>query len=167
MLEYHTGALLHATSTVWSRLDNIQSSFLAELQLDEATAFLKYNFAPPILRRDIRMLGFIHKRVLGQCHAALKRFLPLSTIPTSWHNKPVNVFLDGCVTQHRLYERSLFGTASVYNRLHQCLIDISSVKGFQSALTDLAKQRCNVGDIHWKESFHSSSEVWRTRRFMD
>ena len=98
---------------------------------------------------------------------SLSVVLPLSTILTAWHNKPVNIFLDGCVTQHRLYERSLFGTANVYNRLHQCLIDISSVKGFQSVLTDVAKQRCNAGDIHWKESFHSDSEVWRTRRFMD
>ena len=40
--------------------------------------FLDYNFAPPCLRRDIGLLGFVHKRVLGQCHPAIKYFLPWS-----------------------------------------------------------------------------------------
>ena len=47
------------------RLDRIQDRFLEELGLSAAEALLKHNLAPLSTRRDIAMLGLIHRTVLG------------------------------------------------------------------------------------------------------
>ena len=44
--------------------------------MTEELAFLNYNFASPILRRNIGMLGFLHKRVLGLSHPNIQKLLP-------------------------------------------------------------------------------------------
>ncbi len=40
----------------------MQWGFLYEIGIDDAQAFVDFNFAPPSLRRAIGMLGFVHKR---------------------------------------------------------------------------------------------------------
>ena len=166
-LEYHCGSIAHATETVLTKLDRLHDSYLEALQLNADVAFLDFNFAPPRLRRDIAMLGFLHKRVIGQCHPAVKQFLPFLAMPSMWHNKQLEPFLDNCIKYHRLHERSLFGMIHVYNRLHQSFVDLETVKGFQRALTDLARARCRNKDPRWHLSFHSSAEIWTTRRFLN
>jgi hypothetical protein len=63
--EYPNGALIMAAPRQLRRLDKVQRWYLHELALTDTDAFIKYNFAPPSLRRAIGMLGFIHKRTLG------------------------------------------------------------------------------------------------------
>jgi len=130
--------------------------------MDERTAFLDYNFAPPSLRRDIGILGFLHKRMLKQCHPAFEAFLPIDTSPSSWHDKQ---FLapTGFIRLPGLLERSLVGKIWVYNRLHQSIVDINSVKGFQRELTKMARARCETNALEWQFSFHTCSEMWKTR----
>ena len=70
--EYSSGVVLTAVPSQLHRLDDLQRRFLQELGLDEATAFIEFNFAPPGLRRTIGILGFLHKRVLGKCHSGLR-----------------------------------------------------------------------------------------------
>ena len=48
-LEYHNGALLHATATVLRKIERLQESFVSELALTEEVKFLDHNFAPPVL----------------------------------------------------------------------------------------------------------------------
>ena len=57
-------------ATELAKKERLQRHYVHELSLTEASAFLYYNFAPPTLRRDIGILGFLHKRVLGECHNA-------------------------------------------------------------------------------------------------
>ena len=66
--EYSCGSILYATENQLQKIDNIQTRFLRHLNIDEDVAFLEYNFAPTMLRRDIGILGFIHKRILNDCH---------------------------------------------------------------------------------------------------
>ena len=68
LIEYQNGALCHACASSLARLDQAQASFVREFGLTEEMAFLDINFAPLCLRRDIRILGFIHKRVISECH---------------------------------------------------------------------------------------------------
>ena len=49
--------------------------------------FLDFNFAPLFLRRDISILGFIHKRIIGECHLGIKQLLLFSDISDRWHHK--------------------------------------------------------------------------------
>ena len=76
-MEYRNGAIYHATTSHLARTDNMQRRFLHELDIDEATFFLEFNFAPPCLRRDIAMLGFLHKRTLNQSHPKINELLPM------------------------------------------------------------------------------------------
>ena len=60
--EFANGAILHASTSLLHRLDNLQSSFLRDLGISEYQAFMVFNFAPAALRRDIGILGSLDKR---------------------------------------------------------------------------------------------------------
>jgi len=61
LLEHHSAAIFHATDTILKPFDKVQSSFLQEIGLTEKEALLSYNLAPTNLRRDIAILGLLHK----------------------------------------------------------------------------------------------------------
>ena len=63
-METHNGAIFHASSSILERLDALQEHFLHEIGETEANAFLKFNFAPQVFRRNIDILGVLHKRVI-------------------------------------------------------------------------------------------------------
>ena len=56
---------MHASYSSLERIDSMQRRFLHALEVSEEYAFTQHNFAPPSVRRDIGMLGLLHKRVLG------------------------------------------------------------------------------------------------------
>jgi hypothetical protein len=60
-LEYRTPAVYHATRSVLDKLDEVQRRFLRNVGVDEETALLEFNLAPLEMRRDIAMLGVIHR----------------------------------------------------------------------------------------------------------
>ena len=159
LAEYHNGCILHASWTTLSKLDRLQRHFVHELLLTEESAFIDYNFAPPSLRRQIGILGFIHKRVLGGCHIAIAQLLPWAQHHGIWHTKQIDCHNSQCICRHNLFNRSLFGVAQIYNRLPQQLVDIASVKHFQAALTNIAKRHCSLGHADWKSIFASSATV--------
>ena len=76
IIEAHNGGIFHAASSHLDRIERAQQHFLDELGVSAEEAFLEYNFAPPILRRNIGILGMIHKRVLGIAHPAFSHLLP-------------------------------------------------------------------------------------------
>ena len=162
-LEYHCGSVAHASDTSLAKLDRLHTSYCSALHLDEKTAFLDYNFPPPGLRRDIAMLGFLHKRVLGQCHPSLISFLPFEPTPSDWHNKQLKSHVEEQLRFRHLYQRSLWGKILIYNRLHQSIVDAPSVKLFQKQLTKMARASCQSGHTDWNLYFHSESEMWRIR----
>ena len=64
-LEFGTPAVYHCTDSVLEQVDRVQRRFLRETGLTEEEALLKYHLAPLQTRRDIAMLGLIHRTVLG------------------------------------------------------------------------------------------------------
>ena len=64
-IEYRTPALFHATATVLRRLDSVQDRFLREIGVTKEDALLHFNLAPLSTRRDMAMMGLIHRTVLG------------------------------------------------------------------------------------------------------
>ena len=127
-------------------------------------AFIDVNFAPSELRRDIGMLGFLHKRVLNQCHVGLTTLLPMAmqNPGSRWHDKQIDSQIDKCIARHVLWCRSLFGMVDTYNRLPQRVVDIPTISGFQAELTKMARVRCLSGNLTWMNSFHGCSQMWRT-----
>ena len=126
--------------------------------MSESVAFLEHNFSPIPLRRNIAVLGLLHKRVLGQAHISFDQLLPWYTdgFPSGrgfGHDKALYGHWAE-VTHHRqLFNRSIFSMSDIYNNLPQFVVDCTSVKEFQSTLTARAKQRCRDGCAWWADTF--------------
>ena len=156
LIEYHNGVIQHACASQLQRIDSMQRGYVHELHLTEQSAFIHYNFAPPSLRRDIGLLGFLHKRILEQCHETIIGFFPRKPHTSPWHDKQLESYSSMCMYRWGLYERSIFHMVHVYNRLPQDVVNIDSISGFQACLTSMAKRRCNAGAANWRQTFRTS-----------
>ena len=160
LMECHNGGIFHACSSLLEKLDAIHFKFLRDIGSDHANAFLEFNFAPPTLRRNISILGLLHKRVLGLSHPMFQTLLPFcSDVPGAWspgdHNKQLYGHLPEANFQLALFCRSIFGMTYVYNRLPQEIVDNQTVSLFQNSLTRIAREMCENGDPDWIHLFSS------------
>ena len=157
-MEIHCGGYFHAASSLLAKVAEVQSRFLHKLEVTESEAFLDYNFAPTTLRRNIGILGLLHKRVLGLCPPSFEQLLPwyserFDTMRGIGHNKQLyGHWLEA--TQHRaLWGRSIFKMVDIYNNLPQWIVDAQSVSAFQTSLTEQARDRCQTHNESWASSF--------------
>ena len=157
ILEYQNGTIMHAAPSLLAKLDDMQKSFVHKLILilTEPLAFLDFNLAPPGMRRDIGILGFLHKHVLGQCHVAIKQLLPFIAPHPIWHDQQLESHIETCIARPTLFCRSLFGMVAVYNRLPQEVVESTTVKQFQTKLTQIAKAKCDNGCPSWQRIWHT------------
>ena len=83
LLEYFTPCIYHAHATQLQRIDSIQTSFLRNLEITCEEAFIEHNFAPLQLRRDVAILGLLHKCARRETHPSLRKiFYKLPQQPT-------------------------------------------------------------------------------------
>ena len=80
-------AVYHVRRDNLGRLDNVQSQFLRDAGIDEASALLTFNLAPLSTRRDIAMLGVIHRTVLGLGPPHFQKHFKLATAGTGRHSR--------------------------------------------------------------------------------
>ena len=149
----------HAATTLLEKIEGVQQNFLKQLNVSTSDAFIEFNFAPSMLRRNIGVLGLIHKRVLGLCHPAFEDLLPWYehriSIPRGFgHNKQLYDHRLEVSHQRALFDKSIFAMVDIYNNLPQSLVDSPNVKVFQRGLTHIAKERCKKGDPEWHLSFN-------------
>ena len=157
-MEVHSGGIFHASNHLLDKFDASQRHFLEELGADERSAFLDYNFAPPSLRRNIGILGLLHKRVLGIAHPIFNKLLPyhieiFGSLRRGEHNKQLYGHGNEIHFQHGLHRRSIFGMVHIYNRLPQEIVDCVCVSSFQRELTLIARKKCEDGDPDWSVMF--------------
>ena len=156
LLEFSIGAIYHASTSVLEPVDRIQLSFLREVGVSNERAFLEYNLAPLNLRRDIAMLGSLHKIVLRQAHPDIQVIFPLAPtdqfhyhyhtrLAESRHNQQILVREGGT----DLFCRSVFGLMQVYTLLPQDWVNSRSVHNFQSKITQCARMACLNGLESW------------------
>ena len=129
-MEMHSGGIFHAASSLLDKIDGTQRRFLRELGISQSQAFLDFNFAPPSLRRNIGLLGLLHKRVLGKCHPSFELLLPWHSerFPEGrghGHNKQLYGHWCEITCHDALYARSIFSVCDVYNNLPQHVVDAS------------------------------------------
>ena len=118
LVEMHCGAYFHAATTLLDQVGQVQRSFLHSLGVSESQAFLDHNFAPCSLRRNIAVLGLLHKRVLGQCHPSFERLLPWCDPITGrgfGHNKQLYGHWLEATQQRALYDKSIFAMVNIYS----------------------------------------------------
>ena len=156
-MEAHSGGIFHACSSQLDRFDRCQQHFLEKLDSSEKAAFIEHNFAPPVLRRNIGILGLLHKRVLGLCHRDFEQLLP-------WFGQVFGYTVEGKHTKQLhnhidvrfnigLFRRSIFAMTDVYNMLPQYVVDSASVSVFQKHLNSIAKKRCENNLPQWQYTF--------------
>jgi hypothetical protein len=159
LVEFNCGAYFHASSTLLEKISQVQRSFLTKLGLSEAVAFLDHNFAPTVLRRNIAILGLLHKRVLGLCHPAYDRLLPWwpeesrGDRGAHGHSKQLYDHNQEITHHWSLFNNSIFRMINIYNNLPQHVVDATDVSEFQSILTEKARERCEQGFPQWEMSF--------------
>ena len=158
IMEANNGGIFHAATSHLMKFDSGQRHFLRELEVSEAEAFLKFNFAPPTLRRNIGILGLLHKRVIGQAHPDLEELLPwfetkYGFVNPGRHSKQLYSNVMEITANLDLFKRSIFAMVDVYNHLPQHVIDSDSVSIFQKQLTNIARARCESSTPNWMYTF--------------
>ena len=58
------------------KLDAVQTRFLRDAGVDEVEALMHFNLAPLSLRRDIAVLGVVHRAALGEGPPQFKGLRP-------------------------------------------------------------------------------------------
>ncbi len=158
-IEYRTPGIYHASSSVLESLDNVLRRLLRELGLTELEALHHFNLAPLETRRDIAMLGVIHRAVLGKGPRQLQNLFVVNASPVRRlglrssgriHSRTVHgpcecICLDYCLL-------SVLGLARVYNLLPEHIVVAQSVSSFQKRLQKLLRQ-CSFNVLQWHQLF--------------
>ena len=131
-IEFRTGAIYHATLTVLRQLDYQQHRFLRELGITPEAALHDFNLAPLQMRRDIAMLGVLHRAALREGPLHFQEFFKRH--PGSLRLVDPLANCDASL----LMKRSIWGLVRVYNTLGGTL-QCGTVPVFQKHLQDRAK----------------------------
>ena len=161
-LEYGTPAVYHATSSVLKPLDRLQDRFLRETGVSTLEALMVFNLAPLATRRDVAMLGLIHRTVLGKGPQQFQEFFALETTQRpaaktrlarrrEAHGKQLKDYRQN--THLNVIRRSALGLVAVYNLLPPRVVQLRDVKDFQRALQAVLKERAQEGCEDWPNSF--------------
>ena len=146
-LEYRTPAIYHATRTVLKRLDGVQARLLRDTGVDDITALTTFHLAPLSTRRDIAMLGVIHRTMLGKGPDQFKDFFRRD--PTH----PVKLLDPRHTSRNPLTKRSALGLVAIYNMLPRNVVGIQTVPAFQKCLQGIVCKYAKSGHPHWSEVF--------------
>ena len=132
-VEYRTAAIYHATSSLLCRLDKTQDRFLREIGVGPKEALLEHGLAPLHMRRDIAMLGVIHRAAIGegppQFRKIFKRRAGSRLLEDPYQD----------VASSPLIRRSAWGLIPVYNKLGSGAQSIATTALFQQYLQERAK----------------------------
>ena len=144
-LEYRTPAIYHATREILERLDRIQTNFLRNAGIDDITALLEFNLAPLASRRDMAMLGLIHRTVIGK---GLDHFKEIFKKRDGRQLEDPRRAAKG-----QLIMRSALGLVAVYNMLPLAMRKTNSVKSFQSMLQSDLKLLAEASVPDWQKFY--------------
>ncbi len=139
LLGHATPAIHHAIPFHLAALDRVQDSFLEALGVSAADALVKHKLAPLRTRRDISLLGFLHRFAHNKappCFTDLFRCGEAAALgrrrPSPPHGRQIFDPIDG--THSRAVERSVFGLIYTFNSLPADTVDCTCTSPFQGAL---------------------------------
>ena len=133
-----------------------EKRMLDELQYGEKEALLDHALAPLQSRRDMAMLGLLHRIIMGWAPACLRKFISLADVPSfprSYravnlrHNRQINDVSNG--SESRLFNRSIFGLVYAYNLLPQVVVESRNVHIFQRHLQRFLKHAASDNIHDW------------------
>ena len=168
----------HASASILANIDRVQSRFLRSVGLSEEEALVKFRLAPLSMRRDIAILGFLHRVVLGLTSSQIAQLFPIAEPRnlasdqiaaqarglTRRHNKQISDRVTTRSTEQ--FKRSIFGMVQCYNSLPQCIVDAPSISGFQSSLQSGVIGRISEGRCdNWQHVFRDGRRYGSLLRF--
>ena len=170
-IESSTPGLYHAAPSTLERIDRVQRRFLREVGLSEFEALRDHKLAPLSSRRDMAMLGLLHRVTLGLAPPQFATLFPVRGAvdePALRHQlrywRPLHsrqLTTPANFRSSDVLKRSVFGIALCYNKLPQRIVDSKTVKQFQSTLQHgllcFAERRIAHG-LGWERLF---SADWR------
>ena len=117
-----------------------------------------FNLAPLQVRRQIAMLGVIHRSVLGLGPAQLQAFFQRAPARTGHatraagkrHDKQLIDIRDGRFLE--IQRRSALGLIWIYNRLPGSVVSEMTVSGFQHQVQEMVKERASSGCTDWLDT---------------
>ena len=174
-IESKTSGLYHAAPSVLDRIDRVQRRFLRELGFSEIQALELFRLAPLPCRRDMAMLGALHKITLGLAPSQLSDLFPiLGTVREpfltrnlrGWmllHNRQLGT--PATSMSSGIMNRSLFGICRCYNLLSQAMINLGSVKLFHRHLQIGLRAYALTGVEDWQKLFSGKWRLLTRQRF--
>ena len=166
-VEYRTAAVYHATDTVLEPLEQLQEGFLRRLGLTAVGALADFRLAPLSCRRDMAMLGVLHRAVLKKGPERLHKLFYVEENTATSRTRLATRRHDKQLKEYRLrrflevLRRSALGLVAVYNLLPADLVAAGTVKDFQRTLQDLLCHRAVTGKLDWKETYSPRVPLWR------
>ena len=166
-VEYRTAAVYHATDTVLAPLDRLQDSFLRRLGVAPLEALMVFRLAPLATRRDMAMLGLVHRAALRQGPPQFWKFFKVQAGPTHRRTRLQLRRHLGQLEETRssnfleVVRRSALGLVAVYNLLPPGILQTSTVKSFQENLQEELKTRACQGREDWHLTYSPRVPLWR------
>ena len=127
----------------------------------ELEALMVFNLAPLATRRDVAMLGLIHRTVLGKGPEHFRNFFRAAKVSNKpgtrlqkkreQHGQQLEEHRAG--THLNVVRRSALGLTAVYNLLPARVVKLENVKDFQKASQELVKERATEGCSDWRLTF--------------
>ena len=129
----------------------MQHRFLRDAGIDDLTALMQFNLAPLATRRDIAMLGLIHRTVLNKGPPHFRERFKLAAAPLPGEARHHSRHLDDprLVRRGRVITRSALGLVAVYTLLPNDIVILREVPAFQTALQNRIKSRAEDGCEDW------------------
>ena len=86
-IEYLTAAIYHACDSLLNKVDAIQRRLLDHFGITDECALFDFNLAPLSTRRDIAMLGLVHRTVLGSGPPQFAKFFKFANARPKDHRR--------------------------------------------------------------------------------
>ena len=163
-IEYRNPGIYHACDSSLGELDKIQEELLEAACVSERDALLKFNLAPLSARRDIALLGLVHRTMLGLGPVQFQEYFRLDRGVTrgkhAWqlveYANDVSDFLYPGSEPAEYIQRSILGVARIYNRLPaEIVMNSGTVAVFQGKLQCLLKVMAADDEPCWRSLFSS------------
>ena len=166
ILEYSTATLYHANATSLRLIDGVQERFLREIGLSAEESLEEYALAPLRSRRDISMLGLVHKSALGLNAPQFNAFFKRTTVRTvartrrtaTAHARQLTDTLG--TLRLEVTRRSALGLVPIYNLLPSSVTGCDNVRDFQKGLQQILKREAKKRNLDWPDVFSPRVPVY-------
>ena len=150
-LEYRTAAIYHARRTTLNRLDRVQNQFLRDVGITPEEALFEFNLGPLCMRRDIAMLGLLHRAAIADGPPHFQHMFKRKAGSFRLQDP-----FDAC-SRPPIMRRSAWSLIPVYNRLGSGALSIRTTKDFQFYLQERVKKLLTGGHIErWPNTYSPS-----------